>query len=397
MNNKHITVVILTIIVAAAAIIVSQQRAPQTSREKIALFPELAEQVNDVSKLVIRDARNTLTIRRAAGNWSVAEADDYPALVDEVKQTVLAVSDLTIIGEKTKNPDLYQRLGVEDPDNKGATSHSLTLTGNEDEVAGLIVGKARRSKSAAGAPGLYVRIPGQPQALLVEGRLSVSADIIHWIKRDVIDIEGDRVSAVRLQPADGTEVFLTRENLTDDLMLQDVPEGKEQESDYQIGRMATVLENVYVEGVKNEENMDFTRPAAIVNVTTFDGLTADIEVVKNGDQSYARFSFTGHSESFGNSDNANNSDNSDSWESTDDTSGETGEGEELKPTSEEEGVEPTPEEEEVGLTPEEEARALNSLVRGWAYLLSTSKAELYNQTLSDLVRDPAADGTGETE
>lgn len=373
MNNRHITVVILTIIVAAAAIIVSQQRAPQTSREKIALFPELAEQVNNVSELVVRDAQTTLTIRRASGNWNIAEADDYPALVDEVKQTVLAVSDLRIIAEKTENPDLYQRLGVEDPDGKGATSHSLTLTGNGDELAGLIVGKARRSKSAAGAPGLYVRIPGQPQALLVEGRLSVSADIIHWIKRDIIDIEGDRVSAVRLQPADGTEVFLNRENLADDLSLHNIPQGKEQESDYQVGRMATVLENVYVEGVKNEENMDFTRPDTIVNVTTFDGLTADIEVVKNGDHSYARFSFAGQSES---SDNSGNSDNR---ESTDDASGETGAEEEVKPT------------------PEEEAQVLNSLVQGWAYLLSTSKVELYNRTLSDLVRDPAADSTGETE
>ena len=111
MNNRHIIVAVLTVIVVAAAIYVSQQRAPQTSREKTALFPELAERVNDVSELVVRDGQSALTVRRVSDNWSIAEADNYPALVDKVKQTVLAASDLRVIAEKTDNPDLYKRLG----------------------------------------------------------------------------------------------------------------------------------------------------------------------------------------------------------------------------------------------------------------------------------------------
>ena len=355
MNNKYIAAVAVTVIVAVAAVLISQQRAPQTSRDRYALFPELSGRINDVSELVVREDQSALTVRRVSGNWSIADADDYPALVDKVKQTVLAVSDLQVIAQKTDNPDLYKRLGVEDPAGKGATSNLLTLSGNGEQLAQLVVGKTRRSKSAAGAPGLYVRIPGRQQALLVEGRLSVSADIIDWIKRDIIDIEADRVNSVRLRPAGGTEVFLDRETSADDLALHDIPEGKEAASEYLLGRMATVLENVYVEGVRKENGIDFSRPDTVIDITTFNGLNATIEVVKSGEHTYAGFSFAAQ----------------ESGEATGESPAETDAGEEAGPT------------------PGQEAETLNSLVRGWAYRLSSSKSELYGHTLSDLVQDPA--------
>ena len=363
MKNRYIAALAVTIIVAVAAALVSQHRAPQTSRDKYALFPDLPGRVNDVSELVVRDGRTALTVRRVAGNWTIAEADDYPAAVDKVKQTVLAVSDLQVIARKTDNPDLHKRLGVEDPAGKGATSHLLALSGNGEQLAELVVGKTRRSKSAAGAPGLYVRIPDRQQALLVEGRLSVSADIIDWIKRDIIDIEGDRVNSVRLRPAGGTEVLLDRDATADDLALRDIPEGKEPASGYLLGRMATVLENLYVEGVRKEGGIDFSRPDTVIDVTTFDGLAATVRVVKSGDHSYAGFSFAAQETGTA------------GGESTAETSAETGAGE------------------ETGLTPEQEAEALNSLVQGWAYRLSSSKAELYGHTLSDLVQDPVEEET----
>lgn len=354
MNNRYLIAVAVTFIIAVAAVLVSQQRAPQTSRDKYALFPELSGRINDVSELAVRDGQSVLTVRRVSGNWSIADADDYPALVDKVKQTVLAVSDLQVIAEKTDNPDLYKRLGVEDPDSKGAISNLLTVSGNGEQLAELVVGKTRRSKSAAGAPGLYVRIPDRQEALLVEGRLSVSADIIDWIKRDIIDIEADRVNSVHLRPAGGAEVFLDRETTADDLALHNIPEGKEPVSEYLVGRMATILENVYVEGVRKENSIDFSGPDTVIDITTFDALTATIKVVKSGEHTYAGFSFAAQ----------------DSGAATGESPAETDAGEEAE------------------LTPGQEAETLNSLVQGWAYRLSSSKAELYDHTLADLVQDP---------
>ena len=365
MKNRYIILTALTLIVVIAAVIVSQQRAPQTSKEKTSLFPGLSQRINDVDELLVHDGQTTLTVHRVAGKWSIAEADDYPALVDKVKQTVLAVSGLQVVAEKTNNPDLYKRLGVEDPDSLGATSHLLTLNADGDELATLIAGQARRSKSASSAPGLYVRIPGQQQALLVEGRLTVSADIIQWIKRDIINIEGDRVNSVHIQPADRREAILKKDGPADDLELQNIPEGKEQQSEYLVSRMGTVLENIFVDGVRKVDSIDSTRPASIVDVTTFDGLTANVRVMKSGEHTYAQFSFA-----------------ADRRAGTDRADEEAGENDA---------------EEEVEVTPEQEAETLNKLVQGWAYRLSTSKAELFNQSLSDLVRDPETEAAEDAE
>ena len=375
MQHRYAIVAVLTVVAVGAAIIVSQQRAPETSREKPALFPQLAERINDVSKVVVRDAQNTLTVQRVADNWGIAEADNYPALLDKVKEAVLAVADLKVIAEKTDNPALYERLGVEDIDRQGATSTLLTLVADDEELAGLIVGDTRRSSSAAAAPGLYVRIPGQQQALLVAGRLTVSADIIQWLQRDIINIEGERVSTVRLRPAGATEVILSRDKPADDLVLQDLPEGKEQQSEYVIGRMATVLENVYADGVSKADNIDFSTPAATLEVTTFDGLTAVIEVAQRGAQPYARFAFAARETAAGDAqvDAATDEARVDAVAPSGpdaDSSPETDAEAEQKPT------------------PAQEAAALNNLLQGWAYRLSTSKAELYTQTLDDLVREP---------
>ncbi len=358
MKYRHITVAVITIIIVVAAVIVSQQRAPQTSREKTRLFPELAGKINDVSEVSINDGQTTLTIHRASGKWSLADADNYPALVDKVKQTVLAASDLHVIAEKTTNPDLYKRLGVEAPNDKGATSHLLTIKSNGDELASLIVGNPRRSKSPSGAPGLYVRLPGQEQALLVEGKLTASADIIQWIKRDVINIEADRVSAIHIRPKDEPAVHLKRDNPGDDLVLQNIPDGKEQQSEYLISRMASLLENVYADGVRSEDNIDYSPADATISVETFDGLTANAEVSNDGEHTFARFSFAA-------------------------APVETATEEDTDETSEQDGAE-----EELTVTPEREAENLNSLVEGWAYQLSESKAELFNRSLSDLARDP---------
>lgn len=358
MNNKQIIVAVITIIIVAAAVIISQQRAPQTSKEKPRLFPELAGKINDVSEITIRDDQTTLTVHRLSGIWSIVEADNYPALVDKVKQTVLVASEFDVIAEKTTNPDLYKRLGVEDPDDKGATSHLLTIKSNGDELASLIVGKSRRSKSPSSAPGLYVRIPGQEQALLVEGSLTVSTDIVQWFKRDIINVDADRVSAIHIRPKDKPVVHLKKDNPGDDLILRNIPDGREPKPEYYISRMAAILENVYADGVRSEDSIDYSSPDSSISVRTFDGLTANIEIRKIGDNTYARFSFAAEP-------------------------GETVIAEDTDQAPEEAVAE-----EEVRVTPEQEAEDLNSLLDGWAYQLSVLKAELVNQSLSDLLSDP---------
>ncbi len=354
MNNK--VFLFITLFFVVAAVFISQQRAPQTSREKSKLFPELANSINNISEITVTDSEKTLTIHRASDKWTMADADNYPALINKVKQTVVAVAELNVLAEKTADPKLYKRLGVEATDTKGATSHLLTLKSDDKTLASLIVGDTRRSQSPSGSAGVYVRLPGQEQALLVDGKLSVSTDMVTWIKRDVIDIASDRIRDIQIKRGDDAAIRLQRKTSADDLMLADLPEGKEQQAEYIINPMGALLENIYVEGVKNRSALDFTSPDAMITVKTFDGLSANVTVVQNEGVKYVAFSFSTSTASTANEEHA-------------DTDGDNTE----------------------HINPEKEAAQLNARASGWAYQLSESKMALFDKTLADLIRDPQQD------
>lgn len=370
MGNRNLVFIAVTVVAVVAAVAISQQRAPQTRKETPLLFPDLAAKVNEVNELQIRDGVSELTARRVSGAWRIVEGDDYPALIDKVKQTVVGAADLRVVAEKTQNPDLHKRLGVEDPESKGAESHLLTLKSDGEELASFIMGKARRSQSPSHSPGFYARLPGQPQALLVEGSLEISADVAEWIKRDIVDIEGVEVSDIRISHGEGPEVILKRATPEDDLALQNIPAGKEQESEYAIVRLAGLMANIYVNGVKRADRFASVAPDANIEVKTFDGLRATAQVYGEDGKTYAQFSFAAAPEA-----------------AVAEAEAETAGAGEVAEAGDED-VEASDEGAEEVMTPAEQAQALNALTAGWAYQLSESKAELFTKPQSELVRDP---------
>ena len=428
MGNRNLVFIAVTVVAVVAAVAISQQRAPQTRKETSLLFPDLAAKVNEVSELQVRDALSELTVRRVSGVWRVAEGDDYPALVDKVKQTVVGAADLRVVAEKTQNPDLHKRLGVEDLESKGAESHLLTLKSGGEELASFIKGKARRSQSPSHSPGFYARLPDQPQALLVEGGLEISTDVAEWIERDIVDIEGVEVSDIRLSHREGPEVILKRETPEDDLVLQNIPTGKEQESEYAIVRLAGVMANIYVNGVKRADRFASVAPATNIEVKTFDGLLAMAQVYVEDEKTYAQFSFAaapevaeakaevagaGDSGTGAGNDDAEAGDGGaeseaeiaeaggegaeagDEGAEAGDSGTEAGDASAEAGDSGDEGAEAGDDDAEAGdegaedaMTPAERAQALNALTAGWAYQLSDSKAELFTKPQSELVRDP---------
>jgi len=389
MSNRNLAFIAVTIVAVVAAVAISQQRAPQTSKETPLLFPDLAAKVNEVSELQVRDALSELTVRRVSGVWRVAEGDDYPALVDKVKQTVVGAADLRIVAEKTQNPDLHKRLGVEDPESKGAESHLLTLKSDGEELASFIKGKARRSQSPSNSPGFYARLPGQPQALLVEGGLEIGTDVAEWIERDIVDIEGVEVSDIRISHREGPEVILKRETPEDDLVVQNIPEGKEQESEYAIVRLAGLMANIYVNGVKRADRFASAAPAANIEVKTFDGLLATAQVYVEDENTYAQFSFAAAPEAAEGGAEAEVAGAGDEGTEAGDDGAEAGEPEGVEESAaSSEVAEVVDDGAEDAMTPAERAQALNALTAGWAYQLSDSKAELFTKPQSELVRDP---------
>ena len=359
MKSKNLIILaIITVAVILAAVLADMNRAPSSTLDKQVLFPGLSEQINDVHTMALQKFGETLTLARQGDDWVIEEADNYPANFGRIKESVIAVSKLEILSSKTSNPKLYSRLGVEDPASEKSNSLLLELRdASGNSMASVIVGKIRHSKSADSQPGLYVRLPGAEAALLVEGRLELSADIGDWFDKSLVDIDGARISRIVIERDDAPGVSLHREKDTDDFSLDNIPEDKEMQSAVIITRMSTMLESLAAEGVVAATRMD-GNVVSTTTLTTFDGLTVTITNAVIDEASYASFSF---------------------------------EANEVEQAASED--EATAMEDKMSVT--EEAAALNARHTGWAYRIPGYKFELLDEALEDLVRAPSGDDAEE--
>ena len=291
-NKKLIILFLITLAVILTAGITAKMRAPQSSVETIPLFPDLTNRINDVAKIVIEGDEKTVELSQQGEIWVITTTDNYPALFNKVRAAVINLTSFKIVNEKTDNPELYNRLGVEDPAVEDATSLLITLFDEKDQkIVSLIVGNPRQSSGSK--PGLYVRKPDEKTALLVEGVLDISANQTDWFHRDLFDIPSDRVSSVKINFADGNafEIYKEAPEQTD-FEVHGENIANESASKIIINRLGNSMQEMRADGVIAAGNFSFPDDAVTTTVTTFDGLVINAKLAQVDDKSYVNFTFT---------------------------------------------------------------------------------------------------------
>lgn len=291
-NRKFVIFFLVTMAVIIAAGIVSSLRSPQSTLEKTLLFPGLEGRINEVSRITVTGDNKSVELVEQDGKWLVASSSNYPAIFSKVRATVLNLSHLKIVDEKTSNPEFYDRLGVEDPDQKNARSLLLSVGNNAGEtLAKIIVGQPRQSSSSK--PGLYVRLPGEKTALLVEGRLDISAENTDWYIRELINMPSAVVKSVDISYPDGkTFGIFKKDRQQPDFDTTDADMEKKSASKIIINRIAKGLEELRADGVRSSADFSFPEDVTRTTFTTFDGIITNIKLAKVDDKPYASFSFS---------------------------------------------------------------------------------------------------------
>lgn len=354
-SNKLFVLAIATLAAILAASYMSSKRAPSTSMEKQILLPGLFESVNEVKTIELEQNGKSLELKQEEEGWVITAADNYPADFGKIKNTILEVAALKILSEKTSNPELYSRLGVEDPALDGANSLLLTLReASGTELAQLIVGNTRHSKASEDKAGLYVRLPENEQALLVEGDLDLSADITDWFTRELFNIESSRIKSIKITRANDPTVSLSREQDIDDFQLENIPEGRQAQSTVMLTRMGTILEQIAADNVLKAEKLDGAEQI-IATIHTFDGLIVNISSATLDEGNYSSFRF---------SVDESKTTAEASTESEDSTNAD---------------------------DPLSAATSLNEQLSGWAYAIPDFKFELFTRTLDSLTKAEEAE------
>lgn len=289
---------VVTFLIVAAAVWVAYLRAPSTDVGTPPLLPALAARVNEVTRVEIVSRLNKTLLRRDGDRWLIENRDDYPAVFENVKSAIVGLAELKILEPKTRKPELYPRLGVEDVQSEKSASTLITLKDTQGRnLAAVILGKPREGGDEGPlAHSRYVREQGQEQSFLVQGALAVSADPTTWMKRDLMDIRGGRVREVNIEhPSDpaGQPGVSARRNKPEDieLSLQDVPEGYIARSVSVVTSLSTVLEELRFDDVRARRTLNWPQQTVVTTLRTFDGLNAVTRIAEIDGRKYAAFEF----------------------------------------------------------------------------------------------------------
>jgi len=292
MNDKTLTKLGLTaLVLLGIGLAARDSQGPEKTKisEEAALFPALADELNDVAAISVAHSQGAWSVSRTEEGWGLDSKGGYPVRVEEVRKLLITLSDAEKIEAKTKVASSYPRLGVEGPGKEDSESKLLTLTdANGEAIAAVIVGNRR---AGAGDPSYYVRAADSEQSWLVSGDLTLSEDSDSWLDKKILELTRERIRAVETLHPDMEEVFVARPTKdVEQFEVHNIPEGSELKYEAVAAGMGSALQ--YLNFVDVQPLTDFEAPEETPVETTFwtfDGLRVDVSIYTVEEKPYATF------------------------------------------------------------------------------------------------------------
>jgi hypothetical protein len=347
MTRKNVQVLAAIVVALVLTILVVETTDdPGSMSEGQPLLPGFSEQANEARHIrVLFPDSDSLAIRREADNWVISARDNYVADLGKLRQLVLALAEARIIEEKTSNPDLYEKLGVDDPEDDGSGT-KVSVSG-EGFSYSVILGDAAKGDHR------YARLADGQSSYLIDRDPDLSQEIGDWLHPDILDIDSNRVRNVSIQHEDGEKITIEKsaEELTDFTVL-DIPEGRDLSYAAVGNGIAGVLSQLKLDDVRKASE---DAPLTSVVFDTWDGLQIRATVSTDNEESWVAFT-----------------------------------AEETQAESDTESPE-DPDEQALSVDPDESAAEINTRLSGWQYRLPDHKKNLLVRRWEDILKSTDED------
>ncbi|MGQ0801710.1 MAG: DUF4340 domain-containing protein [Pseudomarimonas sp.] len=279
---------LLAVLAVALAMWAMNSRAPQRDVGlQGPLLADLKANLNDVREVKIVGAANATlaTIERAEDGWKLRERNGYPVDAGKLRGLLIALADARRVEAKTSNPAMHDRLAVEDVSGEKAQGVAVEIA-RADKIVRVIVGE-----NNARGKGTYVRLDGEATSWLVDTNIAVERRPVEWLQRELINIPTARIASVEVTPAVGETIQITREKgLAGDFRVQNMPRGREQQSEFVADATAGLLDSLQFDDVAAADTQP--QPAEGVRVARFrsnEGLTVSLHSWQANGKTYGRF------------------------------------------------------------------------------------------------------------
>lgn len=378
---------VIAAVLIIVAVFMAEQRESGPPPTGQPVFPELKTVINDVTELSVATQSGTITLHRQEDTWRVKEKHDYPADLGTVRETLIGLAELTTLEPKTRKPELYEKLGLQDVDAEGSLSTGITLkdaTGNT--VIAAIIGNDRSAQGKSGYKELFIRKAGDLQTWLAEGRFTVEKNPGQWLDKELVQIETKRVRRLTVTHLDKTRLIVEKAKPADlNYQVANLPEGLEIESQFTVNNIVSTVTSLSLDDVKPLSEVPFNdQPVVRAVFETFDGLEGTVKLLRKDEKDYVKISATFNAELI--------------WKPESET--ETEPEEDLESQAGEQTEQET-QEKEVSAKPEQpkikpeaavkaEIEALNKRVADWVYVIPTFRADTLLKKPQDLLKTSVA-------
>lgn len=190
------------VLAAVASQFLGAPAAPRSDMMGEPVLPGFAQIRASATEIRITLADESYTLFSTPGGWRLQGTDGYPIRADRLDELASGLETLVWNAPRTRDPGKMNAIGLGDP-REGGNGALVEVIGPDGEVsAALLTGRKDEH--------IYVRRPGEMQAYRVTGALPPLYTAEAWLDLDILDLNADAVSAVRLSDATGASLFLQR-------------------------------------------------------------------------------------------------------------------------------------------------------------------------------------------
>lgn len=278
------------------------------------LFPTLVSDASQIASIEVRQGDNAMVIERAGGSWSLKNRGSYAADPSKVRTLLVGLAEADLIESKTRRPDRYAALELEDPADKSAKSRLVRLLGAKGNVMGeVVIGKKRLDLLGTGKSGTYVRKPGDPQTWLANAELDASAVAKDWLKTSVYTADAAKISRVSIEIPGEQALRIERQTSP----AKDVKDAKQSVPEPAAGKLqfagfppadkklkdagaaesiARALANIDMDDVRKLDAAPAAAGVSTVKIESADGPATTLRLRKDGDAHWLSIAATGEGE-----------------------------------------------------------------------------------------------------
>jgi Domain of unknown function (DUF4340) len=284
-----------------------------TSRvDGVKLLPSLVTEAPQIGAIEVRQGETTVTLEKTAAGWGVKERGGYPVETAKVRALLVGLAETELVEGKTRRPDRYAALELEDPADKGAKSRLVRLIGAKGSpVAEVVLGKKRYDALGVGKSVTYVRKPGDPQTWLTNAELEAPTAVKDWIATSVLSLDSSKIARISVEIPGEEALKIERESAAandakDGMHAVDTPSklrfagfpaaGKKLKDASAADGIARAVSSIDMEDMRKLDAAPSGAGVSVVKIESANGPATTLRLRKDGDATWLSVAATGEGE-----------------------------------------------------------------------------------------------------